>query len=66
MPEMMIDFEVYCSCGEGLCNQTVVSYDNHGNIAVKVEPCERCLARARDEGEDIGYDRGYTDVEEKE
>jgi hypothetical protein len=65
MPEMMIDFDVYCSCGEGLCNQTTVSQDYRGNISIKVEPCERCLARARNEGEDVGYNRGYDEGYDK-
>lgn len=45
-----VEFEVWCSCGEGLCNQ---STDVKGGI--KVEPCEKCLSVARDEGHDEGY-----------
>lgn len=50
-----IDFEVWCSCGVGLCNVTAV---NKGN-QVTVDPCEKCLEKARDEEHEKGYDEGY-------
>jgi len=56
MPEL--SFEVFCSCGNGLCAQTKVISSARGEY-VTIEPCERCMDRARDEGEDIGYDKGY-------
>ena len=49
-----IEFEVWCSCGNGLCNQTT---EVRGGICV--EPCEKCLEKARDEG----YDNGYSECE---
>ncbi len=52
MPE--ISFEVYCSCGNGLCYQTKVD-----GTKVTVEPCEVCLKNAKDEGDSDGYERGY-------
>ena len=61
MPDMTIDFYVYCAkCGDGLCNQTTVSSGNRGNIPyIHVEPCERCLDRAKDEGREEGYNDGF-------
>ena len=47
-------FEVWCSCGSGLCNQTK---DVKGGV--EVEPCKDCLEKARDEGYATGYDKGY-------
>jgi len=49
-----IEFEVWCSCGNGLCNQCK---DVNGGI--EVEPCEKCLALSHDEG----YDEGLSDKE---
>jgi len=54
-----IEFEVWCSCGAGLCNQTK---DVRGGI--QVEPCENCLEKARDEGYDKGYSEGYKEGQE--
>jgi len=45
-----IEFEVWCSCGNGLCNQ---STEVKGGISV--EPCEKCLDTAHGEGYDEGY-----------
>ena len=55
MPEINIDVEVWCSCGEGLCNQSSTAKRGTG---VEVEPCEKCLEVARKEGYDEGYDEG--------
>jgi len=49
-----VEFEVWCSCGEGLCNQTK---DVRGGI--QVEPCANCLDKAMDAGYDKGYSEGY-------
>ncbi len=49
-----IEFEVWCSCGNGLCNQCS---ETRGGIAV--EPCEKCIEEAKTEGYDEGYDEGY-------
>ena len=50
MPTIEAEFEVFCACGNGLCSNTSDS---------TVEPCEKCLERARDEGYREGYDEGY-------
>jgi len=52
MPEL--SFEVWCSCGNGLCYQTKVK-----GSAVTVEPCETCLTKANESGHQKGYDSGY-------
>ena len=45
-----IEFEVWCSCGVGLCNQCK---DVNGGI--EVEPCEKCLSASYEDGKDEGY-----------
>ena len=52
-----LEFEVWCSCGNGLCNQT---RDRKGGI--EVEPCEKCLAAAREEGRNEGYNKRDMEV----
>jgi len=60
MPEIVIDFEVWCSCGNGLCSQTDVQY-GRSDPTVVIEPCENCLIDARNEGFQKGYDEGFRD-----
>jgi hypothetical protein len=57
MPEITIDIEVWCSCGEGLCNQSDAHHNRQGIV---VEPCDTCLEAQYDEGRNCGYDEGYT------
>jgi hypothetical protein len=47
-----VDFEVFCArCGAGLCNQSDTRTSrNRKYPQVTVEPCERCLDSAREEG----------------
>ena len=45
-----IKFEIWCSCGNGLCNQT-----REVEGGVSVEPCEKCLDAAKEEGHTDGY-----------
>ncbi len=66
MPEFTVEvaFDVYCSCGEALCNQSVTQdyaggYRNRAR-SVTVEPCPKCLDRA----EGAGYDTGFKEGEE--
>jgi hypothetical protein len=54
-----VDFEVWCSCGKGLCNQVTVT-TKQGHTAVIVEPCQHCLEAAYDEG----YDQGKATTKE--
>jgi len=55
MPEVKVEIEVWCSCGEGLCGQ---SKGRHGGLVV--EPCRTCLKEADSDG----YNRGRSDNEE--
>ena len=60
MPVLELDFEVYCSCGEGLCNQTIEGRTRgRGMLFITVSPCEKCLALAKEEGYEEGYSKGY-------
>lgn len=47
-----VDFEVYCAkCGAGLCNNADTRASRlRGMPQVTIEPCERCLDAAREEG----------------
>lgn len=61
MPELKIEFEVFCSCGNGLCNKTTV---DRRNDKITIEPCEVCLGKAKDEGHQEGYDKALQDDQE--
>ena len=66
MPEISVDVEVYCSCGEGLCRQTTSGQTRgRGQPFFEVQPCENCLEKARDEGKDKGYREGYDEAEKE-
>ena len=52
-----IEFEVWCSCGNGLCNQT-----KEVKGGIQVEPCEKCLESAREEGREEGYNERDKEV----
>lgn len=52
--EAEVEFEVWCSCGAGLCRQTKAN-----GTSVTVEPCESCLDTAREEGKEDGDTEGY-------
>ena len=50
MPSFALEFEVYCSCGEGLCHQSSSRESrNRGMPQVVVEPCQKCLDDVRQE-----------------
>lgn len=61
MPTIEAEFEVYCTCGNGLCGNTTTSKSTLGGPAIEVEPCEKCLSRANDEG----YEEGLKEAEEE-
>jgi len=58
MPELTVEFEVYCSCGNGLCGQTTDGGENKWGSYITVEPCEKCLDQKYDEGHEDGYEEG--------
>ena len=60
MPEVSVEIEVFCSCGNGICNNTTSGKTRgRGQPYFNVEPCKKCLDAARDEGSDKSYDDGY-------
>ena len=59
-PEISVEIEIWCACGVGLCNQTTDS-SRRGKPSFTVDPCDKCLDKARQEGYDKGYDRGDDD-----
>jgi hypothetical protein len=60
MPTLSLEFEVYCSCGHGLCNQSTEGTNRHAQY-ITVEPCPKCLER----NYDAGYDKGYESAKEQ-
>ena len=56
-----LEFEVYCGCGEGLCNETVVK-----GGTVTVGPCSRCKEFNYEEGYTEGYDVAERRYEEEQ
>jgi hypothetical protein len=65
MPAFQLDFEVYCTCGNGLCSQSRVS-TIRGYSQVEVTPCKICLEKAKDEGYNDGYDQGWENYKSDE
>lgn len=63
MPTIKLDFEIYCVCGEDLCNQKTTVDDRGGTIRIVIGPCSKCVDRAKDESDGEGYKRGYKDGE---
>ena len=62
MPALELEFEVYCSCGEGLCQQTTEGQTRgRGMPFITVEPCEHCISEAHDKIYDKGYDQALLD-----
>lgn len=44
-----IDFEVYCTCGEGICSlATVRTSRSRGYPQIVMEPCPKCIERETD------------------
>ena len=54
MPTLDLDFEIYCSCGNGMCAQSSTGRNGHAQY-VTIEPCDRCTGEARGEGYEEGY-----------
>jgi peptidoglycan hydrolase CwlO-like protein len=50
MPTLSHDFEVYCTCGDGICNNTNV--DNKRQYLV-IEPCKKCMQEKDSEIENL-------------
>lgn len=52
-----IDFSVFCTCGKGLCDSSDTRVRN-GYHELYIAPCPNCLADARDDSYNKGYDEG--------
>ncbi|KKN42828.1 hypothetical protein LCGC14_0709600 [marine sediment metagenome] len=48
-----VDVEVWCSCGEGLCGQSV-----GGDGLITIAVCGKCTEVARQEGYEDGFNEG--------
>jgi len=61
MPILEVEFDVYCSCGNLLSKQTEVDQprDKTGFPQIIVEPCERCLDKANEDGYNAGRIDNY-------
>jgi hypothetical protein len=59
MPILTVPFEVFCTCGEGLCMQTITRC-SRGRLMpqVVVEPCSKCGDKRYREGYVKGHDAG--------
>lgn len=56
MPEIAVEFEVYCQCGNGLCGSTRVHQGRGSGASIEVEACDRCIEAAKEEGRSEGYE----------
>ena len=63
MPEVSIDIEVYCSCGEGLCNQSTGDSGRYGP-KVTVEPCLKCQSEEYERGYEEGYKEARKELDQ--
>jgi hypothetical protein len=59
MPTLNLEFEVYCSCGAGLCLNSTEGSTSRSQY-ITITPCEKC----QDEKYDEGYNNGYSQCEE--
>ena len=57
MPTVEAEFEIYCTCGAGLCFNVTEDRNNK----VVMSPCEKCIESAKDEGYREGYDQAEKD-----
>ena len=68
MPDITVEIEIYCAkCGAGICrNGTERGGRGYRSIpAFEIEPCEKCMSDAEEEGRQKGYEEGVIDTEDK-
>lgn len=63
MPVIPCEFEVYCSCGQGLCNNSTEGTNRHSHY-ITIEPCQKCLDSKYEEGHSDGFDEARRKFEE--
>lgn len=57
MADVLVDVQVYCGgCGAGICGN-VTQGKREGEI--HIDPCDKCLDEAKNEGFAEGNDEGY-------
>ena len=64
MPTFDFEFEVVCSCGDGLCNQSDTKQVGKAHVVI-VEPCQKCLASEYDKGKEEGKEEGIEEAREE-
>ena len=65
MPSFELEFEVFCTCGKGLCPQASTGETPGRRMPyVTVAPCEDCLDNAKTDGHEEGYKEGEADCGE--
>ena len=66
MPELIVKFEVFCTCGNGLCQQTSDISQSKRGLAIEVDACPLCLKKSKEEGykewREEGYEKGFADA----
>ncbi len=55
MPKFELEFEVYCSCGNQLCDYVYGKGEEH---LILIVPCQKCLDKAEVKGFNEGYEKG--------
>lgn len=59
-----VEFDVVCDkCRTPL--DASFEMDRRNELVLRVEPCEKCMEKAKEDGDAEGYDRGKADAEEK-
>jgi hypothetical protein len=60
-----VEFEAFCSeCNAGICNNlTYRQSHNRGAHQFTVDPCDKCIKNAKQDGYDAGYQAGLRDAE---
>lgn len=62
-----VEFEVFCSCGNGLCGQTETRTSNRRRYPqAVVEPCPNCLQDARESAEEKVRDQMQMRIDDLE
>ena len=62
-----VEFEVFCSCGNGMCGATETRESRSRRYPqAVVEPCPKCLQAARDEGAEEARDEMQKRIDELE
>lgn len=62
MPSFEVEFEVFCACGAGLCNQSTGRNSRRRDTPqVEVEVCRGC----RDEAWEAGFQAGLIEGERR-